>query len=137
MVKKVTNDPSSASKSPARRPAKKEKTETSAPEQKIPTAGVVAQSPLGGYARDRIVLMTRDPYWLHAYWEITGASIAQAQAALREEWKQPAPRLILKTEAPEFARLLSQIRRMQEMRELQRWTATCIVETNKAAENAT
>ena len=46
-----------------------------------------------GYARDRIVLMIRDPYWLHAYWEITSSTIDRAQAALREEWHGAKPTL--------------------------------------------
>ncbi len=31
-----------------------------------------------GYGDDRIVLMSKDPYWLHAYWELTGASLKRA-----------------------------------------------------------
>ena len=48
-----------------------------------------------GYGRDRIVLMVRDPYWLHAYWEITPAAVSRAEAALREEWHGAKPVLRL------------------------------------------
>jgi hypothetical protein len=48
-----------------------------------------------GYGRDRIVLLTRDPYWLHAYWEITLASVQRAEAALREDWHGSKPILRL------------------------------------------
>jgi len=39
-----------------------------------------------GYGEDRIVLMVRDPYWVHAYWEITPARIQQAKEELGDEW---------------------------------------------------
>ena len=29
----------------------------------------------GGFRKDRIVVMARDPYWLHAYWELTRQSV--------------------------------------------------------------
>ncbi len=40
-----------------------------APQVKKPTA--MPTELAGGYAEDRIVLQTRDPWWLHAYWEVT------------------------------------------------------------------
>ncbi|MBX7104541.1 MAG: DUF4912 domain-containing protein [Gemmataceae bacterium] len=39
-----------------------------------------------GYQKDRIVVMVRDPYWLHAYWEMTHQSIERAEAALGQDW---------------------------------------------------
>jgi hypothetical protein len=44
-----------------------------------------------GYGKDRIVLLVRDPYWLHAYWEVTFASVQRAEAALREDWHGAKP----------------------------------------------
>ena len=41
--------------------------------------------------RDRIVLMVRDPYWLHATWEITSHAIERARAALAEFWHTATP----------------------------------------------
>lgn len=41
--------------------------------------------------RDRIVLLVRDPYWLHACWEITRQSVQRAQAAMAEHWHTAAP----------------------------------------------
>ena len=35
-----------------------------------------------GQQKDRLVVMVRDPYWLHAHWEITRQSVERAQAAL-------------------------------------------------------
>ena len=35
-----------------------------------------------GDAKDRLVVMVRDPFWLHAYWELSRRSVQRAQAAL-------------------------------------------------------
>ena len=41
--------------------------------------------------KERIVLMVRDPYWLHAHWEISNRSIQRAQAAMAEYWHTAKP----------------------------------------------
>jgi uncharacterized protein len=38
------------------------------------------------YGRDRIVIMVRDPFWLHVYWEVTEHSIRRAETSLEQEW---------------------------------------------------
>ncbi len=43
--------------------------------------------------KDRVVLMVRDPYWLHIYWEITSATIRRAQVALGDRWHDAQPTL--------------------------------------------
>jgi hypothetical protein len=43
--------------------------------------------------KDRIVLLVRDPYWLHIYWEITKATIRRAQVALADRWHEARPTL--------------------------------------------
>lgn len=45
--------------------------------------------------RDRLVVMVRDPYWLHAYWELTRHSVERAQAALGQYWHAARPVLRL------------------------------------------
>ena len=40
----------------------------------------------GSYGVDRLVMMARDPFWLHAYWEVTPASIQRAREDLGEAW---------------------------------------------------
>lgn len=45
----------------------------------------------GGYGKDRIVVMVRDPYWLHAYWEMTRQAVQRAEAALGQEWHGAKP----------------------------------------------
>jgi hypothetical protein len=38
------------------------------------------------YGIDRLGMMARDPYWLHAYWEVTPDSIERAREQLGDEW---------------------------------------------------
>jgi hypothetical protein len=45
--------------------------------------------------KDRIIVMVRDPYWLHAYWELSRTTLARAQAALGQEWHAARPILRL------------------------------------------
>ena len=44
---------------------------------------------------DRLVVMVRDPYWLHAYWELSGRSVDRAQAAMGQHWHTAKPILRL------------------------------------------
>src|SRR5579884_2844657 len=48
-----------------------------------------------GYGKDRIVVMVRDPYWLHCYWELTRQAVQRAEAALGQEWHTAKPILRL------------------------------------------
>lgn len=50
--------------------------------------------------KDRLVVMVRDPYWLHAYWELPQRSVDRARAALSQHWHnaQPVLRLFQVTE---------------------------------------
>ncbi len=41
--------------------------------------------------KDRLVVMVRDPYWLHAYWEINGRSVDRAKAAMNHYWHSARP----------------------------------------------
>jgi len=43
--------------------------------------------------KDRLVVMVRGPHWLHAFWEITPASVVRAEAALGPEWHGARPTL--------------------------------------------
>ncbi|MGO8750012.1 MAG: DUF4912 domain-containing protein [Thermoguttaceae bacterium] len=45
--------------------------------------------------RDRLVVMVRDPYWLHVYWEMSRQSIERAKAALSQDWHGAKPVLRL------------------------------------------
>jgi hypothetical protein len=60
----------------------------------IPTKDLSAKVPKNlpaGYGKDRIVVMVRDPYWLHCYWELTRHAIQRAEAALGQEWHGARP----------------------------------------------
>ncbi|GAC1336444.1 MAG: hypothetical protein NVSMB14_04060 [Isosphaeraceae bacterium] len=46
-------------------------------------------------AKDRIITMVRDPYWLHTYWELSRSTLTRAQAALGQEWHAARPILRL------------------------------------------
>lgn len=47
------------------------------------------------YNKDRIVLLVRDPFWLHCYWELTRQAMDRAEAALGQEWHTAKPILRL------------------------------------------
>jgi hypothetical protein len=64
----------------------------------VPTKHLSANVPRelpAGYGRDRIVVMVRDPYWLHCYWELTHKAIQRAEAALGQDWHGAKPILRL------------------------------------------
>ena len=50
-----------------------------------------------GQSRDRLVVMVRDPYWLHAVWELSHRSIVRARSALGQNWHRAQPMLRLFT----------------------------------------
>src|SRR5262249_50049994 len=60
-----------AARNTSQSPTAEEQVERSKYEVGIPTKDLSAKVPKdlpAGYGRDRIVVMVRDPYWLHAYW---------------------------------------------------------------------
>src|SRR5262249_46318334 len=64
----------------------------------VPTKDLSAKVPKdlpAGYGKDRIIVMVRDPYWLHCYWELTRHAIQRAEAALGQEWHTAKPILRL------------------------------------------
>lgn len=70
--------------------------ETSKYEVGVPTRELSSHLPRdlpSSYGVDRLVLLVRDPFWLHAYWELTPATIERAAAALGAEWRMSRPAL--------------------------------------------
>ena len=59
-----------------------------------------------GARQDRLVVMVRDPYWLHAYWELAPRSIDRAQAAMGQRWHGARPVLRVFKIQPDSAALL-------------------------------
>ena len=47
----------------------------------------------GEPAKDRIILIVRDSYWVQAYWEITRATVERVKVALAEHWHNAVPTL--------------------------------------------
>ncbi len=41
--------------------------------------------------QDRLVVMVRDPYWLHVHWELAAKSVERAQSALGQHWHSTRP----------------------------------------------
>ncbi len=79
-------------------PTAEEEVERSKFDVGVPTKDLSARMPRDlptGYGKDRIVVMVRDPYWLHCYWELTRQAIQRAEAALGQEWHAAKPILRL------------------------------------------
>jgi hypothetical protein len=47
------------------------------------------------HLKDRVIVMVRDPYWLHVYWEISRQSVERIQAAMSQSWHTAKPLLRL------------------------------------------
>ncbi len=45
--------------------------------------------------KDRLVVMVRDPFWLHAYWELDRRSVNRARVAMNQHWHASRPILRL------------------------------------------
>ena len=54
-------------------------------------AGMTVNGKARHVAKDRLVVMVRGPYWLHAYWELTRQGVERAEAALSQEWHAAKP----------------------------------------------
>ena len=63
------------------------------PEPAVPVdKNIVSKSAkAGGNVKDQIVLTVPDPYWLHAYWQLSLQSIQRAEAALGQDWHGAIP----------------------------------------------
>lgn len=49
----------------------------------------------GNGSKDRIVVIVRDPFWLHVFWELTHHAVQRAEAALGQDWHGSRPILRL------------------------------------------
>lgn len=65
--------------------------------QEPPKRKLTQNTPVPPVAKgqDRIVLLVRDPYWLHAHWDLTRATVDRAKAALIDHWHSVKPVLRL------------------------------------------
>lgn len=48
-----------------------------------------------GHTKDRLVVLVRDPFWLHVHWELTRASVQRVRAAMGQYWHGAKPVLRL------------------------------------------
>lgn len=71
--------------------AREEHKDLSTENMKPPVLAKGKYEPFKPIGKDRIVLMVRDPFWLHAYWELTSQSISRARAAMAEQWHVARP----------------------------------------------
>ncbi len=79
-------------------PSLEEQVERSKYDVGVPTKDLSSKLPRdlpAGYGKDRIIVMVRDPYWLHCYWELTRTTIQRAEASLGQEWHTAKPILRL------------------------------------------
>ena len=45
----------------------------------------------GETTKDRLVLLVRDPYWLHAHWQITRQAVERVKVSMAENWHSATP----------------------------------------------
>jgi uncharacterized protein len=57
----------------------------------IKDLSVLSDSDASRQAKDRLVVMVRDPFWLHAYWELSRRSINRARVAMNQYWHLSRP----------------------------------------------
>ena len=50
-----------------------------------------SQSPESEGVQDRLVLMVRDPFWLHAHWQISRQAIDRVKVSMAENWHGATP----------------------------------------------
>jgi len=64
----------------------------------LPPGRASAQNPAlpTEYGKDRVVVLVRDPHWIHCYWELSRHTVSRAQTALGQDFEnaQPALRLV-------------------------------------------
>jgi len=58
--------------------------------KRLAVAGVGRRA---GVRQDRLVVMVRDPYWLHANWELSPRSVERAESAMGQHWHTTRPML--------------------------------------------
>jgi hypothetical protein len=65
--------------------------------QPAPKPSLVAHTPVPPMVKgkDRLILMVRDAYWLHAHWDITRQTVERAKVSLAENWHTVKPILRL------------------------------------------
>jgi hypothetical protein len=74
------------------KPVKPTPAPASRPEPSIPAdKDLSARTAKAGVVKDRILLTAPDPFWLHAFWELSVQSVQRAEAALGQDWYGARP----------------------------------------------
>ncbi len=82
---------------PAKPAAKPEPAKATAPPAPPPDPGIPPDKDLssraakGTHVKDRVVVTAPDPFWLHAFWELSLQSVQRAEAALGQDWHGAKP----------------------------------------------
>ncbi|XZE36786.1 DUF4912 domain-containing protein [Pirellulaceae bacterium SH501] len=65
--------------------------------QPAPKPSLVSNTPVPPLekGKDRLILMVRDAYWLHAHWDITRQTVERARVSIAENWHTAKPILRL------------------------------------------
>ena len=96
-----------ATASPKQAKPSAKKSQAKKPDGPIPIKPLIAESPVPedkdlatratktGAVKDRLILTAADPYWLHAFWELSSQSVQRAEAALGQDWHGARPILRL------------------------------------------
>jgi hypothetical protein len=86
-------NPSPPKPAPAPRPKAAKSSPTSRVEASIPADKDLSTKPTrtGGVVKDRLTLTSPDPFWLHAFWELTSQSVLRAEAAMGPDWHGAKP----------------------------------------------
>jgi len=86
-----------AARTPARKPATRVQRHITQVKAKLDRTKNIASdyAKPNAQLKERIVVMVRDPYWLHAYWEIKRQSVERVQAAMSQDWHTARPFLRL------------------------------------------
>lgn len=65
-----------------------ERIKFSHPEAARPATRSMPSELPNAYGKDKLVLLVRDPWWLYAYWELTGSTIDRLRGELKEDFNK-------------------------------------------------
>lgn len=92
---KTSTNGSSSARSAKVRPPRMERRLNEIKAKLLEAKDLASHSAGGNGHGDRLVAMVRDPYWLHAYWELSRQSVDRARAAMGQDWHSARPTLRL------------------------------------------
>jgi uncharacterized protein len=94
-IKQGQNGNGTAKPSPLRNDSEVQTVKINTKLSQLKDLSIYADDDENGQIRDRLVIMVRDPFWLHAYWELHRRSINRARVAMNQHWHASRPILRL------------------------------------------